>query len=100
MTQSNNEIIALRYLEGMNRGNAATVLDIFNDEARIWIAGKSMVKAEFAGMLELVKTLFVKGPEMRCKSIFASGDKVALEMAVSGDSKKGRRYENSYCLIF
>jgi ketosteroid isomerase-like protein len=99
MTQ-NNEKLALSYLEGINRGDPTPIEELFSDDARIWIAGKKMVKSELVEMLAMVKTLFVRGPEMRCKGIFSNGDKVALEMTASGDSKTGKRYENSYCVIF
>ena len=97
---ADNEKLAMRYLEGINQGNAAIALDIFSDDSKIWIAGNDMTKAELANMLSLVKTLFVKGPELVCTHVFSTDDKVALEMKVTGESRKGVQYKNNYCLIF
>jgi len=106
-TIASKELIG-RFLGHFEKGGVNELLDMMSDEATWWVNGKPHLfafaglktKAEMRPALNALFAFFDGGLKMELKSLIGEGDIVAAEARSDGVTKRGKRYENEYHLLF
>ena len=105
MTLASNKEIVGTFFERLNEGRHDEALELLADDA-IWIVpasfpgGGEKTKPELREMLRGLATLFVSQAQYRIVSTTAEEDRVSAELRADGELKTGKRYQNSYNMLF
>ncbi|WP_399893354.1 nuclear transport factor 2 family protein [Streptomyces sp. BBFR51] len=99
--------VVLGFLGDLNDSNLAEAFDRVDPDATFWLAGKEWSVGGTHDRDGLQKLLGEKvGPllteplEVKVVGITAQGERVAVEVEVSGPTKDGSRYENQMHILY
>jgi uncharacterized protein len=107
MTTEENKAVAFKFFERFTASDIEGALATMTDDSTWWIPGKKertpsaglypkdRIGRLFHRMLAALET----GLEMKVISCVAEGDRVAVEVASSGDLKNGRKYRQEYHML-
>lgn len=103
-SDSNKPIVA-RFFEAMNRGDVASIVDAYADDACLQTMGNTLISGTFtkdqitrsaSGIFEV----FPEGIRFEILDMVAEGDKVAVEATSEGKHVSGATYSNEYHFLF
>lgn len=105
MAAEDNKKMVMGFIESMNSGNGAAVMNALADSATWWVAGSfplsgTKTKAQFG---ELVGGLGAKidgALRLTPTGVTAEGDRVAVEAESYAKMKNGKTYQNKYHFLF
>jgi ketosteroid isomerase-like protein len=99
--------VVLGFLGDLNDSELGNAFDRVDPEATFWLAGRDWSAGGTHDRDGLQKLLGEKvgqllaGPlEVKVLGITAAGERVAVEVEVSGPTKDGRRYENQMHILY
>lgn len=99
--------VVLGFLGDLNDSRLAEAFDRVDPDATFWLAGRNWSVGgihDREGLLKLlaekVGALLVEPLQVKIAAITAEGERVAVEVEVSGPTKDGRRYENQMHILY
>src|SRR5689334_24321282 len=104
MSIDENKSLARELFARLSAGDVAGVLDMLDDDATWWLAGKpgaipvhgTLDKRRFARLVETMTSQLKDGLRMTVKGLVAEGDTIAAEVESHGELRNGRIYEQQY----
>lgn len=99
-----NEEVALKFIQAINRSDAATVQSCLAPGATTVSKGFSKIAGvrsanEMVGMIDALKILLPTGLGLTIRSVTAGGDRVVIEAEGDTKTSAGKPYCNQYCFV-
>lgn len=99
-----NEEAALKFIQSLNRNDAAGVQSCLASGATTVSKGFSKIAGvrsanEMVGMIDALKMLLPTGLGLTIHSVTASGDRVVIEAEGATTTSTGKPYCNQYCFV-
>jgi ketosteroid isomerase-like protein len=105
MATEDSKKVVMSFLEAMNSGNGAAVMNALADSATWWVAGSfplsgTKTKAQFAELLGGMGSKMDGAMRLTPTGVTAEGDRVAVEAESYAKMKNGKTYQNQYHFLF
>jgi uncharacterized protein len=105
MSAEQNKEIARKTWEAAVRGDVEAATANLSDEVS-WLLPSSVNpggplkgKQAVAGFIKGLSTAFPGGLKTEIRRVYGDGDTVVMELSNSGQTAKGRQYDNEYCFV-
>jgi ketosteroid isomerase-like protein len=105
MSAEQNKEIARKTWEAAVRGDVDAATANLSDEVS-WLLPSSVNpggplkgKQAVAGFIKGLSTAFPGGLKTEIRRVYGDGDTVVMELSNSGQTAKGRQYDNEYCFV-
>ncbi len=100
-----NKAVVSAFLDAMNRGDTAALLDAYSEDGGVWTMGNTLIsgkysKAQIGEFADGIYEAFPQGLSFKVTGMVAEGDKVAVEAESDGMHASGTHYHNYYHFLF
>jgi len=100
-----NKKVVSAFLDAMNRGDTAAILDAYAEDGGVWTMGNTLIsgkygKAQIKEFADGIYQAFPEGLRFHVLGMIAEGDKVAVEAESDGAHSSGVNYHNHYHFLF
>jgi uncharacterized protein len=107
MTSADNKQRIETMFAELSKGNPQGYLDGLAEDCRFTIIGRTKFSGTFAGKKDIVERLLGPlsaeldgGLTVTPQHLVAEGDTVVMQAQGSSKTKGGKRYDNTYCVVF
>lgn len=102
---SNPKHVVQSFFDRFNEGDTAGAFALVSDAVSWWVPGTlpfsgTKTKAEYLEVVGAIRRGFPNGFRLDVSSMIAEGDKVASEVASTGEHVNGKSYRNRYHFLF
>ncbi len=104
---TDNKTIVLTMFSELSKGNFDGYLNALADDVQFTIIGKTKFSGLFDGKKNVVEQLLAPlgaaldgGIAIEPRHVVAEGDTVVIQGEGRAKTKTGKRYDNTYCLVF
>jgi len=101
----NNKGIVISFFEHVSNGNTDEAFNLVDENVNWWIPGNlpfsgNKSKEEYLHIVTAIKNGFPTGFKLTLSSVISEDNKVAAEVASSGNHVNGKAYNNKYHFLF
>lgn len=107
MGAAENKDLVVTMFRELSRGNPQGYLDGLADDVRFTIIGKTKYSGLFDGKKDVVERLLGRlgaeldgGLTVTPEHVVGEGDTVVVQAQGRSRTKTGKRYDNTYCIVF
>jgi ketosteroid isomerase-like protein len=104
-TTEANKAIVRRFIDAMNRGDVATIVDTYAEDGCVQTMGNTLIsgvfsRAQISAAAGGIFDVFPEGISFTVLDMIAEGSKVAVEATSEGKHISGQVYSNEYHFLF